>query len=82
MDITKIQSLQQQLAPYHGAVLLSNIAELEQKDLLAVLGSSYEHLTVSKARQTLLDNLSAESVVLQMETFQGALKNETITRGA
>ncbi|MCX6823058.1 MAG: hypothetical protein NTX91_03595 [candidate division SR1 bacterium] len=82
MDITQIQSLQNQLAPYHGALLLANIAELEKNDLLAVLGSGYEHLTVTKARKTLLDNLSAESIILQMGKFQAALKNKTITRGA
>jgi len=80
MDITKIQALQQQLAPYHGSLLLSHITNLEQKDLLDVFGSTYENLTVTKARQRLLDNLSAESVALQFKNFQKALEDGIITR--
>lgn len=79
-SIEEKQKLLASLSVYHGSFLLTNIAELGQKDLLAVLGTGYESLTVTQTCQKLLADLSTDSVALQNEKFQAALRNKTITR--
>lgn len=66
------------LSSYHGSLLLKNIPELTDKDLLAVLGSSYDHLTVKETQQKLANILSAESVFLQFKKFQEEFRKGTI----
>ena len=81
---THLNETKQILERYHGAIKLSNIAELTGSRLFQNLNNSELKLsldqTVTSALSQIADVLSAESVVLQFTKFQQEVRNGNILR--